>query len=623
MTTAIAGLTPTARAGRVACEGKANVNRRLDKARGVVGIGVAAALLATACSSAPATDADVAAMEDASAWAFSDVAKSAAAEADTHDATDATAADAPPADDAPDVPVADVPVAAGDTTSDADAAADPDGGCTPGGCPAANSACAVAVCHADGTCGFAAASDGQACSDANACTAQDSCQSGACVGGAINCDDGNGCTVDSCKPTVGCIHAFVLGPCEDGDGCTLNDQCLSGSCVPGAAAICTPSDPCQEAGTCEPATGVCPFGAVPNGTACGSGQVCMVGTCSAADALPVGALAWFNTGNCPAGWAAESTVIGRTIVPSDPAGAGQTDGVPLAPGEDRVHSHGITGSATTGAVSFAGIVGCCNSGLSAAGTWDVTGSALPASSGIPYVQLRACKKTTAITFGSAPASLIAFIDGATCPASWSSITDAIHRFIVGTPVGGTTGAPFGGVWGSSHAHSVSADIPLPGHGVGLASGCCGGGFASAGTLGFNGASDASASAFPSVQRVACAASATSDSPGPIPSGLVAFFTSNTCPSGWSAASAVAGRLIVGAADDWSVGTTVGTALADKEDRGHTHGILVSVQPPAKSIAGANGGNGQAAESTKADGTGTSGNSPSGMPFLQWRACQKD
>ncbi len=609
------------------------MNRLLDKARSVFGMGVAAAMLATACSSAPAATADAtaSAADDTSEWAFSDVAKADAAEADTQDATDAAAADAPPADVAPDAAVADVPVAdvagqdvaADDAAPDAGDTAAPDAGCTPGSCPAATSACAVAVCHADGTCGFTAASNGQACNDANACTAQDSCQSGTCVGGAISCDDGNSCTLDSCKPTVGCIHAFDLGPCEDGDGCTLNDQCLSGSCVPGAAVVCTPSDPCQEAGTCEPATGVCPFGAVPNGTACGNGQVCMVGKCSAADALPVGALAWFNTVNCPAGWAAEPTAVGRTIVPSDAADAGQTDGVPLAPGEDRVHSHGITGSATTGSASFAGIVGCCNSGLSAAGTWDVTGTALPSSSGIPYVQLRACKKTTAIAYGSAPDSLIAFIDGVSCPTSWNSIADGLHRFIVGTPVGGSTGASFGGAWGSSHIHAVSADIPLPGHGIGLASGCCGGGFASAGTLGFNGTSDASTSAFPSVQRVACSGSAMGASAGPIPSGMVAFFTSNTCPIGWSVATAVAGRLIVGAADDWSVGTSVGTALADKEDRSHTHGILVSVQPPSKSIAGANGGNGQAAESTKAEGTGSSGASSSGMPFLQWRACQKD
>lgn len=48
-----------------------------------------------------------------------------------------------------------------------------------------------------------------------------------------NCDDGNGCTVDSCDKGKGCVHATTVLVCEDGDPCTLGDTCQSGACVAG------------------------------------------------------------------------------------------------------------------------------------------------------------------------------------------------------------------------------------------------------------------------------------------------------------------------------------------------------------------------------------------------------
>ncbi len=623
-----------------------SVNRLLDKALGALWTCMAA-VLAVACSGAPAADTDAAASAaaDSPVFSFADALGTDGQSADADSGVDATDdADAAPDDAltgevdgeadgvstgdaaATDATVADdggadAATDAEDTGADDAADMSPDAGCVPSACPQPDAPCTVAVCLSDGSCGSAIASDGQKCSDGNACTANDSCQTGTCIGAAINCDDANLCTIDSCKATSGCIHQFQIAPCEDGDGCTLKDQCVSGVCTAGAPVVCTTTDPCQQAGSCEPATGACSVGALPNGTSCGANQVCMVGVCSVADALPAGALAWFNTADCPVGWDAESLANGRTIVPADSDGPGE-DGSPLTPGEIRLHSHSIVGTITTGSVSFAGIVSCCNSGLTTAGTWDVTGSADPASSGIPYVQLRGCRKSTAIVYGQAPTGLVAFVDS-TCPNMWSAVLVGIHRYIVGTPNGGTTGATFGGTWGSAHSHAISFDIPLASHGIALASGCCGGGFGASGNVAFSSTSAASVSDFPSMRRTACTPIASSGAAGPIPSGLVAFFTTGTCPTGWSVASSVAGRLVVGTGNGSNVGAQIGQALADQEDRGHSHSVLLSVQPPSKSISGGNGTNGQGADSGKAEATGVSATAKSGMPFVQWLACQKD
>ena len=56
----------------------------------------------------------------------------------------------------------------------------------------------------------------------------------------------------------------------------------------------------------------------------------------------------------------------------------------------------------------------------------------------------------------------------------------------------------------------------------------------------------------------------------VPSGFVGFFNLTACPSGWTALSAAAGRVIVGRAANESIGSTIGTPLASLEDRTHTH-----------------------------------------------------
>lgn len=98
--------------------------------------------------------------------------------------------------------------------------------------------------------------------------------------------------------------------------------------------------------------------------------------------------------------------------------------------------------------------------------------------------------------------------------------------------------------------------------------------------------------------------------GPVQPGLVAFFATAACPSGWTDYSTAAGRYLVGAHPNGAIEATVGTALSDQQNRstgthshtvtdpGHRHNIE-NVSPILR------GGN---TTPTRVQGTGGSGGS---------------
>jgi len=68
---------------------------------------------------------------------------------------------------------------------------------------------------------------------------------------AIDCDDGNYCTIDSCNATVGCVH--TPRDCDDNNVCTV-DSCVNGACVNTPIPV-PPSNRCN--GTyCDPRVGI-------------------------------------------------------------------------------------------------------------------------------------------------------------------------------------------------------------------------------------------------------------------------------------------------------------------------------------------------------------------------------
>jgi hypothetical protein len=143
-------------------------------------------------------------------------------------------------------------------------------------CPAGG-ACTVGVCGPDGVCTTAPAQDGGACDDGDVCSTGDACAGGVCVGAAVDCDDQDPCTADSCAPATGCVHVAVAGccradgECDDGDACTA-DVCVpaTGRCahpaLPGCCAVdadCDDGEVCTT-DTCDATTGDCTHAPVPD-----------------------------------------------------------------------------------------------------------------------------------------------------------------------------------------------------------------------------------------------------------------------------------------------------------------------------------------------------------------------
>ncbi len=123
-----------------------------------------------------------------------------------------------------------------------------------------------------------------ACDDASTCTTGDKCSDGDCVGVAVQCDDKNPCTTDSCDATKGCTTSAAVGvDCSDNNACTVGDACSGGQCLPGDATVCDDGNPCTT-DSCNSKTG-CIFAA--NGLACSDGNLCTTtDTCSGGVCVP-------------------------------------------------------------------------------------------------------------------------------------------------------------------------------------------------------------------------------------------------------------------------------------------------------------------------------------------------
>jgi hypothetical protein len=105
------------------------------------------------------------------------------------------------------------------------------------------------------------------CDDGNPCTV-DSCGPDGCIHAPVNCDDGNPCTVDSCGPN-GCVHVAVN--CDDGNPCTV-DSCGPNGCVH-VAVNCDDGNPCTV-DSCGP------NGCVHVAVNCDDANPCTVDSCS-------------------------------------------------------------------------------------------------------------------------------------------------------------------------------------------------------------------------------------------------------------------------------------------------------------------------------------------------------
>ena len=133
-------------------------------------------------------------------------------------------------------------------------------------------------CDVDAACCVGCAlATGPPCDDGDVCTWGDRCVGGACVGGGpVSCRDGNRCTDDACDPLAGCTYAMNEAACSDADACTVGDVCGEGLCVSGAPLECDDGDPCT-ADACRPLLGCSShleFGPCDDGDPCTVADMC-------------------------------------------------------------------------------------------------------------------------------------------------------------------------------------------------------------------------------------------------------------------------------------------------------------------------------------------------------------
>jgi hypothetical protein len=121
------------------------------------------------------------------------------------------------------------------------------------------------------------------CDDGNLCNGVESCSAGLCVAGtALDCVDTNACTVDSCDPTLGCLHDALT--CDDGNLCNGVETCIAGLCVAGTALDCVDTNACTV-DSCDPTLGClhntsnCPVLCADKGASCNSNDKCCSRNC--------------------------------------------------------------------------------------------------------------------------------------------------------------------------------------------------------------------------------------------------------------------------------------------------------------------------------------------------------
>jgi|GEM_PF-2725344 len=115
------------------------------------------------------------------------------------------------------------------------------------------------------------------CDDGEVCTETSSCdKTGQCVAGKKkDCDDKSSCTIDDCKTGKGCVHAAQNEgkACDDNNVCTGKSACAKGKCVGSDDKVCKVTKQCQT-WICDPVKG-CIFG-LAQGSGCTDNSVCTV-----------------------------------------------------------------------------------------------------------------------------------------------------------------------------------------------------------------------------------------------------------------------------------------------------------------------------------------------------------
>lgn len=231
---------------------------------------------------------------------------------------------------------------------------------------------------------------------------------------------------------------------------------------------------------------------------------------------------------------------------------------------------------------------------------------------------------------SLPTGAVSFYNRTRCPQGWEPLLKAAGRTLVPTveknPGGVTQGEPLDDSEDRVHGHAVTASVSLPAVNYAGIAGEANHGVARAGSIPMMVTASKASSGLPYVQLLVCQKSAAADPlQQPAPSGMLMFFATAECPSGWSQAGLSQGRFLVGLPEGGTPGQKFGgKTLGPGEKRTHKHGLQGSLKTTAHGIALASGGaaNGYAKDDTHTY-QATSDEESVAMPYLQLLQCQKE
>jgi hypothetical protein len=178
--------------------------------------------------------------------------------------------------------------------------------------------------------------------------------------------------------------------------------------------------------------------------------------------------------------------------------------------EDRVHVHTYTTQIDVGSTSYVGIDDCCNDSPAPTGTYTATGSSDAGATGLPYIQLLTCMSQAPTFNTTMPNGAVVLSPSIGCQTGWELASYLSGRYLVALPENGQPGAEFGARSLLANAteagpaqHPFSGAVDLNVNDVGLASGCCAGGYAASGETPFASTTDPAISHLPFIMVPAC------------------------------------------------------------------------------------------------------------------------
>ena len=261
---------------------------------------------------------------------------------------------------------------------------------------------------------------------------------------------------------------------------------------------------------------------------------------------------------CPPGWSPLPLLEGRLLLLSNTSyQAGEPFGFPLTDGEDRSHTHVVTGSFPLPSKEVSALGGS-NQDAAHSGSQPLLpflNTTAPATSGLPFVQLSACRYNS-ISFQPAPAlplGGVALWDPATapstgCPAGSAPLQAGAGYLLAVSNAAGlraSAAPPLQPGKDAPHAHGFAASLHLDEvKFLGIA-GCCDNDAAADGDHGATGTTTPASLGLPYASILAC--NTTLPGAPAAPPGMVLLTVDGAgCPSGWAPlGAALAGRLAVG------------------------------------------------------------------------------